>query len=64
MAAAVTVLIAAGVGMSRNTCVLYENGNRISDNTVVMEDVNNTLSELFGDSQRADVDDILGDLFN
>lgn len=64
VAAAVTVLIAAGVGMSRNTCVLYENGNRISDNTVVMEDVNNTLSELFGDSQRADVDDILGDLFN
>ena len=44
--------------------MLYENGNRISDNTVVMEDVNNTLSELFGDSQRADVDDILGDLFN
>ena len=62
VAAAVSLLV--WINVDKDQCVIYDGTDRISDNALVMAEVNNTLESFFGDNQRADVDEILEDLFN
>ena len=47
-----------------DTCVIYAYGEKNTDTQVVLDDVNNTLTTLFSDSQGPDVAAQLTELFN
>ena len=47
-----------------DTCVMYAYGEKNTDTQVVLDDVNNTLTNLFSDNQGPDVAAQLTELFN
>ena len=69
LAAAAALAIAAVLGhalFSRepDTCVMYAYGEETTDTQYVLDDVNNTLTMLFGECQGPDVAAQLNELFN
>ena len=49
---------------TEDTCVIYAYGEKNTDRQAVLDDMNTTLAELFGDSQGPDVAAQLSELFN
>jgi len=50
--------------MTADTCVIYAYGEKNTDTQTVIDDMNQTLSEMFGGSQGPDVTAQLSELFN
>ena len=49
---------------TEDNCVIYAYGEKNTDRQAVLDDMNTTLAELFGDSQGPDVAAQLSELFN
>ena len=69
LAAAACLALAAVFGHSLlprtdDTCVMYAYGEKNTDTQVILDDVNNTLTNLFSDNQGPDVAAQLMELFN
>lgn len=69
LAAAAGIALVAFLGhalipRTDDTCIIYAYGEKNTDAQIVLEDVNNTLTTLFGGSQGPDVTAQLTELFN
>ena len=69
LAAAASLALVAILGHSlttrpADTCIMYAYGEKNTDTETVINDVNQTLADLFGDNQGPDVTAQLTELFN
>jgi hypothetical protein len=69
LAAAAAIAIVAVLGhalipRTDDTCIIYAYGEKNTDTQSVLDDVHQTLSDLFGDNQGPDVTAQLTELFN
>lgn len=66
-AAAAALILVAVLGWrltDRNACMMVAYGEKTTDKTIVMSDVHDILTDLFGEDQGPDVAGQLTDLFN